>query len=284
MRVFGTLLSLAIAGMLIVAGSAQEKRATDKEKPAGTGGAKEKAKLPKGPAPRFFAVTEIGDDNIKFTELSIRDGRQVIFDYVPTLTETKIYDASGKKITAEQCRKRVKLGTVVLVSADKNMPDPAYLKVVRDDAVILVPDRVLANGEARVGGADTDKGKTKLLDGLWILEDREVGGKEVNVGDDGLFIVDGVATWTNKRGTAPATHTAKIKFDPSKNQKTIDFRFTMGPNIDEKRLGIYKMDGDKLIMAVGDIGGEKRPGKFSSKLAAGATRAAEVLTYKKAKD
>ena len=147
MRVSGTLLSLVIVGMLIVAGSAQEKKATDKEKPAGTGGAKEKAKLPKGPAPRFFTVTEIGNDNIKFTELAIKDGRPVMLDYVPTLTETKIHDASGKKITAEECRKRVKLGSVVLVTANENMPDPAYLAVLKEDVIVVVTGNVLASGE-----------------------------------------------------------------------------------------------------------------------------------------
>jgi hypothetical protein len=51
MRVFGTLLSLAIVGMLVGC-SAQERKATAEQKPAGAGGAREKAKLPKGPAPR----------------------------------------------------------------------------------------------------------------------------------------------------------------------------------------------------------------------------------------
>ena len=130
MRIVGSLLSLAILGVLMGAGSAQEK-----------------TKLPNGPAPRFFTVTEVGKDNIKFTEIAIKEGRRVMFDWVPGLKETKIYDASGKKITAEDCRKRVKVGTVVLVAADQKMPDAAYLSVLKDDAVILVPDGVLADGQ-----------------------------------------------------------------------------------------------------------------------------------------
>ena len=130
MRIVGTLLSFAFMGVLMSPASAEEK-----------------TKLPKGPAPRFFTVTEIGKDNIKFTEIAIKEGRQVIFDYVPTLMETKIYDASGKKLTAEDCRKRVKVGTVVLVAADQKMPDPAYLAVLKDDVVVLVADGVLADGQ-----------------------------------------------------------------------------------------------------------------------------------------
>jgi len=136
MRILGTLLSLAVVWILIGTGAAQQKEPAD-----------EKAKLPKGPAPRFFTVTEIGRDNIKFTEVAIKDGRRVVFDYVPALARTEIYDASGKKITAEECRKRVKVGTVVLVAADKTKPDPAYLAVLKDDAVVLVPDGVLADGK-----------------------------------------------------------------------------------------------------------------------------------------
>jgi hypothetical protein len=130
MRIMGILLSLPVMGVLMGAGSAQEK-----------------VKLPKGPAPRFFTVTEIGKDNIKFTEIAIKEGRQVIFDYVPTVMDTKIYDASGKKVTAEDCRKRVKLGTVVLVAADQKMPDPAYVSVLKEDAIIVVPNGVLADGQ-----------------------------------------------------------------------------------------------------------------------------------------
>ena len=71
----------------------------------------------------------------------------MIFDYVPNLAAKKIFDAGGKKITAEQCRKRVKLGSVVLVTADENMPDPAYLAVLKEDTIVVVTGNVLANGE-----------------------------------------------------------------------------------------------------------------------------------------
>lgn len=134
MRLFGALLSLAVVGALI--GAAQEKKPT--------GG---KGSMPDGPAPRFFTVTEVGKDNIKFTELAVKNGRRVVIDYVPTLAEAEIYDGSGKKITAEECRKRVKVGAVVLVASEPSKPDPAYLGVLKEDTVVLVPRGILDDGQ-----------------------------------------------------------------------------------------------------------------------------------------
>jgi hypothetical protein len=147
MRVFGILLSLAVVGLLIGRGTTQEPKGTEKENTAGTRVAKEKAKPARGPAPRFFTVTEIGDDNIAFREFASKGGRRTIIDYVPGLKATEIYDGGGKKITAEECRKRVKVGSVVLVASENKKPDSAYFTVLKDDAVVLVPKGILSEGQ-----------------------------------------------------------------------------------------------------------------------------------------
>jgi len=61
---------------------------------------------------------------------------QVTFALKPSTFLT----VGGKKLTDEDVAKRVTPGTLLLVSAG-GKPDPAYLKVLRDDALILVtPD------------------------------------------------------------------------------------------------------------------------------------------------
>ena len=111
-------------------------------------------------------------------------------------------------------------------------PQAAYGRAIRealpDDGIVVAGAKMLATGSALThatfvaqnSAVTLDKDKAKELDGLWILEEREVGGKEVNVGDDGLFIEDGVGSWTNQKGTAPAEHKAKIQIDPSKKPAT----------------------------------------------------------------
>ncbi len=53
------------------------------------------------------------------------------------LKQCEFYSAAGKKLTDEEARKRLTAGSVVLVSSGRT-PADAYLKVLRDDALILV--------------------------------------------------------------------------------------------------------------------------------------------------
>jgi hypothetical protein len=61
---------------------------------------------------------------------------------VPTLVtfplkESTFITPAGKKLTAEEAAKRLTAGTLLFVSVG-GKPDPAYLKILRDDALILV--------------------------------------------------------------------------------------------------------------------------------------------------
>ena len=58
--------------------------------------------------------------------------------YKSLFKEIDIFDARGKKLSVDDFRKRAKVGTVVLVAADENEVHPAYLSVVKEDALVLV--------------------------------------------------------------------------------------------------------------------------------------------------
>ena len=53
------------------------------------------------------------------------------------LKQCEFYSAAGKKLTDDEARKRLTPGTVILVAVGSK-PTDAYLKVLRDDVVILV--------------------------------------------------------------------------------------------------------------------------------------------------
>ena len=103
----------------------------------GGGTAQDPIKLP-GQPPRFFTVTKLGKDSVEVTEVlkATKKGTESI-TYKPALKEIDIFDSKGKKISAEEFHKRVKVGTVVLVAGDEKVVDPAYLSILKDDAVVL---------------------------------------------------------------------------------------------------------------------------------------------------
>jgi hypothetical protein len=54
-----------------------------------------------------------------------------------SLKEGKAFDTSGTSLEPEEVWKRLKIGTAVLISADGNKVDPAYLGIIAKEAVIL---------------------------------------------------------------------------------------------------------------------------------------------------
>jgi hypothetical protein len=91
--------------------------------------AREKVTLP-GPAPRFFTVFAINDNMVVLTA---NDGAVV----GALFKDLQIFEAGGKQLTAADFRKRTKAGDVV-VAAQENKVDPAYLKLLKNDTIILV--------------------------------------------------------------------------------------------------------------------------------------------------
>ncbi len=55
-----------------------------------------------------------------------------------------------------------------------------------------------------------------------------------------------------------------IKLDSSKKVAEIDLDITEGPDKGKKQIGIYKIDGDKIIMSLGRPGQKERPTEFTA--------------------
>jgi len=119
----------------------------------------EQVKAPEGQPPGFFQVTEIGRDTIELEGAGATRYRSALSDLV-------IYDATEKKLSLDEFRKRVKVGSVVLVASDENTVDPAYLGVLKQDTVVLLGVMVLLAREDNPGrGWTMDLKKMKPADG-----------------------------------------------------------------------------------------------------------------------
>jgi hypothetical protein len=113
------------------------------------------ALAPKGDPPGLFLVTEVSQDTIVLKGSGSTT-------YTNAIKDLDIYDGAGKKLTAEDLLKRVKAGSVVVVAADENAVDPAYLRPLKDDAVVLVGVvEPLARAERMARGWTADLKKMK---------------------------------------------------------------------------------------------------------------------------
>jgi uncharacterized protein (TIGR03067 family) len=94
--------------------------------------------VPQGLPPQFYTVTRIENGNIAFmTPELTKDGRAYQGGFA-AIEDIDIYDGTGKKLTLEDFHKRVKVGSVVLATLYDDKPDPAYFRVLKDEAVVLV--------------------------------------------------------------------------------------------------------------------------------------------------
>ena len=91
-----------------------------------------------GPRPHFFIVIEVNKDGLVIKQVGPTKGEfSSTMEYKPAFKEIDAFDPKGKKLTADEVVKRIKPGSVVLVSVDEKPVDPAYLSIVKDDTVIL---------------------------------------------------------------------------------------------------------------------------------------------------
>jgi hypothetical protein len=119
--------------------------------------------LPKGPAPRLV-VAQVRDGNYAITsqvevpvvqtiEVKVKEGdktvvekRQVTaFQSVPqerTMSgkSMKVYDTEGKLVPPADAAARLKEPTLVLLSGNAKIPDPAYLALLKEKTLILVSE------------------------------------------------------------------------------------------------------------------------------------------------
>ena len=121
----------------------------------------------------------------------------------------------------------------------------------------------LAVALAVVGGTAAQDKKTdkEMILGDWKVVTVQVGGKDVR---DKL--PRKIVTFRGDKVTVMGD--AEYKLDPSKNPKQIDVTVSEGPNDgpDQKGThpGIYKLDGDKLVIHQAQPG-QDRPTGFESK-------------------
>jgi uncharacterized protein (TIGR03067 family) len=130
--------------------------------------------------------------------------------------------------------------------------------------IVFVATVVLVYSSTAIGG-DGKKDQEKLQ-GSWVVEsfldsDPKGGIPKEILKDMVTAIKDDTLKVTLK--DQPII-TLKFKLDPSKAPKTVDFTHLDGPEKGKTELGIYKFDGEKLVMAVNDAG-MARPEAFATK-------------------
>jgi uncharacterized protein (TIGR03067 family) len=134
---------------------------------------------------------------------------------------------------------------------------------------------------------DAAKKELTKFEGLWLLDEAEYNSRVSGPvsGEEAVFIEGSEVEWVNRKGEKRGGAKAKItSIDPSKSPKEISFRYTRGSNIGKTMVGIYKLDGNKLEVATSAPDSDKRPSKYTTKLAAGAARADVVRRWIRAKE
>jgi uncharacterized protein (TIGR03067 family) len=129
-------------------------------------------------------------------------------------------------------------------------------------ACMLIVAGLLVVGLARGGDAKKD---LEALQGTWRIDSiQESFGKappEDSVKEFVVTIKDDIMKVSRKGVAGPVF---KLKLDPAKTPKTIDFTHSEGPDKGKTEPGIYKMEGETLTYCVTDIGKE-RPTAFATK-------------------
>ena len=99
----------------------------------------QEVKLP-GDPPQFFTVTAINDEGLVIEQRPLSskliDVPNIVFK--PTFKSLQAMNAGGKKLSTDELKKRLKVGTLLLVSPDEDAVEPAYLAVLKEETVILL--------------------------------------------------------------------------------------------------------------------------------------------------
>jgi hypothetical protein len=121
-------------------------------------------KLPTGAAPSIFAVAGVDrekgtytvNQTVPVTEAYVTEktvivggmeqkvkgvANRIVYKTVMVsrlLKGLEFYNLKGEKLKDDEATKRFVPGAVVLLSADGNKVDPAYLRIVKDDTLIVV--------------------------------------------------------------------------------------------------------------------------------------------------
>jgi uncharacterized protein (TIGR03067 family) len=113
-----------------------------------------------------------------------------------------------------------------------------------------------------------DEKELAKFDGTWVMVSATIDGKELaadELKDVSYVIKSGKSTQLVK---GKEQGTASFKVDASKKPAAMDFTFHDGRLKGKTLKGIYKFDGEKLVVCRGGVG-KARPTMFESKAGSG---------------
>ena len=148
--------------------------------------------------------------------------------------------------------------------------------MIRAAVLVLTAGLSLAAGDGNKEHLDMEYAK---LEGTWHVLSLEVDGMKIpkeTIKESKLIIKGKEFTMKEK----VATYKGTFSIDPSKKPKTIDIKFTEGPENGNTSLGIYELDGDDLKLCL-SVTTKERPTEFSAKPKSG--HGFEVLKREKPK-
>ena len=110
-----------------------------------------------------------------------------------------------------------------------------------------------------IAADEPKKDDTEAFKGKWATVSIKVAGQDAPADEiKKLKLTFDAKTYTNIVGDQTVEE-GDYAIDSSKTPKTIDFDIKKGPDQGKKQLGIYKVEGDKLIMVVALPGSTERP-------------------------
>jgi uncharacterized protein (TIGR03067 family) len=164
--------------------------------------------------------------------------------------------------------------------ARSTCPVDARRRTVKVRMVLAALAVGLLLGAQEAKKEDAVKEELKKLEGTWIAKSLVMDGKEEpNVEEKKiLLIITGEKFKVSIDDMDLSEGTVVI--DPSKKPKTIDLKYTAGPNKDKVEAGIYELDGDNLkTNFTQPAGNTERAKEFTSKEGSNL----ELITFKRKK-
>jgi uncharacterized protein (TIGR03067 family) len=123
--------------------------------------------------------------------------------------------------------------------------------------VLLVVPASLAEEKTK---SDTDR-----FQGEWTItkveQEGRDGGEFVKSSSPVMIFKDGRYTF---KGAGIEEEVGEFKLDPKAKAPSLDYTIKEGMHKGKRQLGIYKFDGDTLIICLAQEGADKRPTEFKT--------------------
>jgi uncharacterized protein (TIGR03067 family) len=116
-------------------------------------------------------------------------------------------------------------------------------------------------------GAPDEPKKSDLdrLQGNWIITAVEISGEKVPPANLGMVKTRFKDKSYTQTVAGAEVETGTYALDPSKDPKTIDMKILTGNDAGKDQPGIYKFDGELLVLCMAQPGEKTRPGSFETK-------------------